>query len=92
MAWGKYRKGLQTVIALPPAIKGQLIKNKALGLGGIGQQIVEALQYKWSNQPPVHQAPAVVANPTVASGRYAGMRQQTIPRRPGDPKFVGWNL
>ena len=39
--WGKYRRGKHLSIAVPPEIKNQLIRRKALGEGGIGAQIVE---------------------------------------------------
>lgn len=42
--WGKYRRGQHLSIAVPPEVKSQLIHRKALGQGGIGAQIVEALQ------------------------------------------------
>ena len=41
--WGKYRRGKHLSIAVPAEIKNQLIRRKALGEGGIGAQIVEAL-------------------------------------------------
>ena len=80
MSWAKYRRGRHLSIAVPPEVKGQLIRRKALGQGGIGAQIVEALQYRWGNQPLA--PPAVVAYPAgdrVASGPYRGMRRQEIP-------------
>ena len=43
MSWGQHRRGRHVSIAVPPEIKCQLIRNKALGGGGIGAQIVEAL-------------------------------------------------
>ena len=42
MSWGQHRRGRHVSIAVPPEIKCQLIRNKALGGGGIGAQIVEA--------------------------------------------------
>jgi hypothetical protein len=90
VAWGKYRKGVQTIVALPPDMKSQLIRNKLMGHGNIGEQVIEALKYKWGNLPIP--APAVVANPApLLTGRYAGMRQQVV-HKPGDPKIAEWNL
>ena len=42
MSWGKYRRGRHVSIAVPSKIECQLIRNKALGGGGLGAQIVEA--------------------------------------------------
>ena len=71
MSWGQHRRGRHVSIAVPPEIKCQLIRNKALGGGGIGAQIVEALQYKWGTVPMA--PPAVIQNPAgldrVESGR-----------------------
>jgi len=91
--WGKYRRGKHLSIAVPAEIKNQLIRRKALGQGGIGQQIVEALQLKWGNRPlPQPDPPAVVVNPAVVgSGPYRGMRQQVVPR-PKEPGYVEWSL
>ena len=80
MSWGQHRRGRHVSIAVPPEIKCQLIRNKALGGGGIGAQIVEALQYKWGTVPMA--PPAVIQNPAgldrVESGRFKGMRSQPI--------------
>jgi hypothetical protein len=65
--WGKYRRGKHLSIAVPAEIKNQLVRRKALGQGGIGAQIVEALQLRWGNQPLT--PPAVVPN-------LAGSRSQ----------------
>ena len=61
MSWGQHRRGSHVSIAVPPEIKCQLIRNKALGGGGIGAQIVEALLYKWGSKPMA--PPAVIQNP-----------------------------
>ena len=44
--------------------------NKALGGGGIGAQIVEALQYKWGSMPMA--PPAVIQNPIDETGSSLG--------------------
>jgi hypothetical protein len=49
--WGKYRRGLHLSVAVPPEVKRQLIRRKALGEGGIGRQIVEALEQRWATAP-----------------------------------------
>ena len=89
MSWGKYRRGRLLSIAVPPDIKCQLIRNKALGGGGIGAQIVEALQYKWGSKPMTPSA--VIQNPIdrdrVESGRYKGMRSQPI-----DKTTIPWQI
>ena len=83
--WGKYRRGKHLSIAVPAEIKNQLIRRKALGQGGIGAQIVEALQLRWGGAPLP--PPAVIPNPAVTpavieNGPYKGMRHQPI--RPQD--------
>jgi hypothetical protein len=94
--WGKYRRGKHLSIAVPPEIKNQLIRRKALGEGGIGAQIVEALQLRWGGAPLP--PPAVITNPAVTpavieSGPYKGMRHQPIrPQDPQFPKIPQWNL
>lgn len=92
MSWAQHRRGRHLSIAVPPEIKNQLVRRKALGEGGIGQQIVEALQLRWGNRPPA--PPAAVANPAagdvVASGPYKGMRSQPVTPSPANP--VPWRL
>ena len=89
MSWGQHRRGRHVSIAVPPEIKCQLIRNKALGGGGIGAQIVEALLYKWGSKPMA--PPAVIQNPIdrdrVESGRYKGMRSQPI-----DKTTIPWQI
>ena len=89
MSWGQHRRGRHVSIAVPPEIKCQLIRNKALGGGGIGAQIVEALQYKWGTVPMA--PPAVIQNPAgldrVESGRFKGMRSQPI-----DKTTIPWQI
>ncbi|MGZ3391831.1 MAG: hypothetical protein ACXVCF_19860 [Isosphaeraceae bacterium] len=83
-------------IAVPAEIKNQLIRRKALGQGGIGAQIVEALQLRWGGAPL--SPPAVIPNPAVTpavieNGPYKGMRHQPIrPRDQQSPKIPQWNL
>jgi hypothetical protein len=55
--WGKYRRGQHLSIAVPPEVKSQLIHRKALGQGGIGAQIVEALQQRWGGATPPGSTP-----------------------------------
>ena len=89
MSWGQHRRGRHVSIAVPPEIKCQLIRNKALGGGGIGAQIVEALQYKWGTVPMAPRA--VIKNPIdrdrVESGRFKGMRSQSI-----DKTTIPWQI
>ena len=89
MSWGQHRRGRHVSIAVPPEIKCQLIRNKALGGGGIGAQIVEALLYKWGTVPMA--PPAVIQNPAgldrVESGRFKGMRSQPI-----DKTTIPWQI
>ena len=89
MSWGQHRRGRHVSIAVPPEIKCQLIRNKALGGGGIGAQIVEALLYKWGSRPMA--PPAVIQNPAgldrVESGRFKGMRSQPI-----DKTNIPWQI
>jgi hypothetical protein len=102
MAWAKYRRGRLTAIALPPEIKGRLIREKALGRGGIGEQIVEALRRQWgwgvsssqavTNQsvpPPPQPQPIVPGAVIMHNGRP--YRLQPV-NRPGDPKIPDWRL
>ncbi len=106
MAWAKYRRGRLTAIALPPEIKGRLIREKALGRGGIGEQIVEALRRQWgwgvSNSTAVTQpatpapAPPRPQQQPIVPGSvvlYNGQpyRLQKV-QRPDDPKIPPWNL
>ena len=61
MSWEQHRRGRHVSIAVPPEIKCQLIRNKALGGGGIGAQIVEACYIiKWGTVPMT--PPAVIEN------------------------------
>jgi hypothetical protein len=84
--WGKYRRGKHLSIAVPAEIKNQLIRRKALGEGGIGAQIVEALQLRWGGAP----LPPLTV---IESGPYKGMRHQPIrPQDPQFPKIPQWNL
>jgi hypothetical protein len=90
--WAKYRRGRHLSIAVPPEIKSQLIRRKALGQGNMGQQIAEALTRLWGSvpTPPAAVVPnpaATAVNDQISSGRYAGMRQQHIP-----PKVPPWNM
>ena len=75
--WGKYRRGKHLSIAVPAEIKNQLIRRKALGQGGIGKQIVEALQQRWGVAPPPGAPPEYrysgALTPHPAGGPYPGV-------------------
>src|SRR5512142_1209558 len=48
MAWNVYRWGRHLSIQLPVEVKNQLVRIKARGGGTLTEQIVSALQSKWS--------------------------------------------
>ena len=52
MGWDTYRRGRHLSIQLPTAVKNELIKIKARGGGTLTEQIVSALQAKWSGVAP----------------------------------------
>ncbi len=102
MAWATYRKGRRLTVALPPEVKSQMIKIKARGGGGLGEQIVEALRRQWSwgqansaavtNQsvpPPPRPQPVVPGAVVMHNGRP--YRLQPV-NRPGDSRIPEWRL
>jgi hypothetical protein len=52
MAWNVYRRGRHLSIQLPVEVKNQLVRNKARGGGTLTEQIISALQSKWSGAAP----------------------------------------
>lgn len=85
--WARNRHQRHLSLSVEPEIKNQLVRRKALGQGGMGAQITEALLSHWGGQ----QVPASVVHPApaektlITSGRYAGMRQQEIIKSPPVP-------
>jgi hypothetical protein len=102
MSWSKYRRGRQTVIALPPEVKNQMIRIKARGGPGLGEQIIEALRCKWGWVQGSTQA---VTQPALSTPRpqqsvvpgsivmHNGQPYRLQPvNRPGDPMVPQWRL
>ena len=81
MAWSDHRTGRHLSLQVPPEIKIELLKRKALSGVPVSYQICEALRAKWSNQgapPAVVPGPCQVTRPLVPS-KYSGMHEQKIP-------------
>jgi len=80
MPWGDHRTGRHLSLQVPPEIKIELLKRKALSGVSVSYQICEALRAKWSNQgapPAVVPGPCQSTRPLVPS-KYSGMREQKI--------------
>ena len=83
MAWSDRRTGRHLSLQVPPEIKIELLKRKALSGVTVSFQICEALRTQWGTR---NGPPAVVPNPApetltkVEAGRYKGMRSQPIDR------------
>jgi hypothetical protein len=104
MAWNVYRRGRHLSIQLPVEVKNQLVRNKARGGGTLTEQIVSALQSKWSGvAPAVAQQqnsvpPQRLAPPSPyrkvqdAAGTTIYHGQVYKVQRPNDPKIPEWNL
>jgi hypothetical protein len=100
MAWNVYRRGRHLSIQLPAEVKNQLVRNKARGGGTLTEQIVSALQSKWSGAvqqqnsvPPQRLAPpSPYRNVQDAAGTTIYHGQVYKVQRPKDPKIPEWNL
>jgi len=81
MAWGEHRTGRHLSLQVPPEIKIELLKRKALSGVSVSFQICEALRAKWVGSVPVPAAvvpgPCQSTRPLVPS-KYSGMREQKI--------------
>ena len=79
MAWGEHRTGRHLSLQVPPEIKIELLKRKALSGVPVSYQICEALRSVWNSPstPAVVPGPCQVTRPLVPS-KYAGMREQKI--------------
>jgi hypothetical protein len=106
MAWNVYRRGRHLSIQLPVEVKNQLVRNKARGGGTLTEQIVSALQSKWSEAAPAVVQPQNYAPPQRLAPPARGVPQQSnrAPgtalyngqiykvQRPKEPKIPEWNL
>jgi hypothetical protein len=98
MAWNVYRRGRHLSIQLPVEVKNQLVRNKARGGGTLTEQIISALQSKWSGaapavvQPQNSVPPQRLAPPGLAPGTTLYNGQVYKVQRPNDPKIPEWNL
>jgi hypothetical protein len=98
MGWGTYRRGRHLSIQLPTSVKNELIKIKARGGGTLTEQIISALQAKWSGvapavvQPQNYVPPQRLAPPGLAPGTTLYNGQVYKVQRPNDPKIPEWNL
>jgi hypothetical protein len=94
MAWNVYRRGRHLSIQLPVEVKNQLVRNKARGGGTLTEQIVSALQSKWSGavQQQNDVPPQRLAPPGLAPGTTLYNGQVYKVQRPNDPKIPEWNL
>lgn len=89
--WARNRHQRHLSLSVEPEIKNQLVRRKALGQGGMGAQITEALLSHWGGQ----QVPAAVVHPApnetiITSGRYKGMRRQEVTKQPPIPQTNWW--
>ncbi len=86
MAWNVYRRGRHLSIQLPVEVKNQLVRNKARGGGTLTEQIVSALQSKWSGavqqQNSVssqrQQAPGLAPGTTLYNGQVYRVQQPRV--------------
>jgi hypothetical protein len=94
MGWDTYRRGRHLSIQLPMSVKNELIKIKARGGGTLTEQIVSALQSKWSGavQPQNSVPPQRQRDPGLAPGTTLYNGQVYKVQRLNDPKIPEWNL
>jgi hypothetical protein len=78
MAWNVYRRGRHLSIQLPVEVKNQLVRNKARGGGTLTEQIVSALQAKWSEAAPAVVQPQNYAPPQRLAPTARGVPQSSL--------------